>query len=134
MTARSCDTSVLIPAIATWHPDHVVARDAIDDVEGVPAHVLVECYSVLTRLPAPQRWSAAAAAELIAGLRLDALSLPGDLHQPLIAELARHGVRGGATYDGLVAATAKHHDLHLVTRDRRACPTYDAVGVTYTML
>lgn len=36
---------------------------------------------------------------------------------------------GGAIYDALIAATAKHAGAVLVTRDRRALPTYDTIGV-----
>lgn len=134
MTDRTCDTSVLVPALAAWHRDHEVARAALADVAAIPAHVVLECYSVLTRLPSPHRWDAASAAAVLAALDVEALELHGDGHRQLVAELAHHGVRGGAVYDGLVAATVRHHGLHLVTRDRRARPVYDALGVGYTLL
>lgn len=43
--------------------------------------------------------------------------------------LALLGVAGGATYDGLVALAAREHEAVLVTRDARARPTYEALGV-----
>lgn len=42
--------------------------------------------------------------------------------------VALPGVSGGATYDGLVGATAAEAHLPLLTLDRRARRTYEAVG------
>ena len=47
---------------------------------------------------------------------------------------ARQRIGGGAAYDALVAATAKHHGLALVTADRRARRTYEAMGVQIQLL
>ncbi|MEX0427861.1 PIN domain-containing protein [Nocardioides sp. DS6] len=44
------------------------------------------------------------------------------------------GVGGGATYDALIAATAQHHEHRLLTADRRARATYDALGVDYEVV
>ena len=41
---------------------------------------------------------------------------------------------GGATYDGLIALTARNQGLKLISLDRRAVPTYEAVGVEYEIL
>jgi predicted nucleic acid-binding protein len=49
-------------------------------------------------------------------------------------ELARSGVAGGATYDGLVALAAREHGAVLVTRDARARSTYEALGVSVDVL
>jgi predicted nucleic acid-binding protein len=38
------------------------------------------------------------------------------------------GVRGGALYDALIAATAVRHDADLLSADSRARATYDAMG------
>ncbi|HYN30821.1 MAG TPA: PIN domain-containing protein [Dermatophilaceae bacterium] len=131
----TCDTSLLIAALLQWHPRHQVARAALRTrVQALPAHVVVECFSVLTRLPAPHRLSAADSGAALAGLRLPLLTLPADGHLRLVQDLARAGIRGGATYDGLVAATARHHDATLLTADRRARATYEAVGARVGML
>ena len=49
-------------------------------------------------------------------------------------DLAARGIVGGATYDGLVALAAHAHGATLVTRDARARPTYEAVGVTVEVI
>lgn len=133
-TVNACDTSVLVPTLLPWHPDHNVARQAFRSVEGLPAHVLVETFSVLTRLPAPHRVSPADASAALAALQrtgLTVLALPPEAHHPMIESVAREGLRGGAIYDALVGATAQSHEHMLLTRDRRASTTYDAVGVSY---
>jgi predicted nucleic acid-binding protein len=132
--AYACDTSVLVPALVSWHPGHDAARRAIlESVTAIPAHVLLETYSVLTRLPAPHRVSPEDAAAVVAGLRLDPVTLPAAQQRKLVTAASGAGVRGGAVYDALVGTTARHHDLHLLTRDRRARTTYDSIGVRYTL-
>lgn len=129
-SATTCDTSVLVAALVTWHPRHTRARRAVAErVTALPAHVLIETYSVLTRLPAPHRLSAAVAGEAVTGIDLDLLTLPAPQQVQTIGTLARREVRGGAAYDGLVAATARHHDATLLTSDRRAARTYQTLGV-----
>ncbi len=134
MTAgATCDTSVLVPALVSWHHDHEQARmSVVDQVTALPAHVLIETYSVLTRLPAPHRIAPVDAAAAIA-VTIGIVALPADSHLDLITEMSRHGIRGGAVYDALIAATARHHDLLLLTRDRRARAVYEAVGVQYAL-
>lgn len=135
MSGATCDTSVLIPALVAWHPDHDSARRSLEDtITTLIAHVLVECYSVLTRLPAPHRFSAGDAGLLLDALELRTVALPASRHRALLSAMAAGGVRGGAVYDGVVAATARHHDLQLLTRDRRARATYDALGVAHTLV
>jgi predicted nucleic acid-binding protein len=129
----ACDTSVLIAALSAWHPRHESAREAGGRLRAVPAHVLLETYSTLTRLPV-HRVSAQVAHEAVAGLGLSAIALPAERHLEVIAALSRHGIKGGAVYDGLIAATAAHHDLPLLTMDRRARATYDALGVSYVVV
>jgi toxin FitB len=132
----ACDTSVMVPALVAWHPEHAAARRALADVvTAIPAHVLLESFSVLTRLPAPHRIAASDAAAVLDAMvdaaGLAPIVLPAEEHRRLVSTLAAHGVRGGAVYDGLVGATARHHDLELLTRDRRARTTYEALGVRH---
>lgn len=134
MSGPTCDTSLLIPALASWHPRHREAWKLASQIESVPGHVLLETYSVLTRLPAPQRFSAADAGALIAASKLKALVLPPDAHAELVARAAELTIPGGAIYDALIATTTKHHGLTLISLDQRARPTYDSIGVKYTLL
>lgn len=133
--SATCDTSVLVAALTSWHPQHERARAQITErVRSVPAHVLLECYSVLTRLPAPHRIAPVHAGGVLDQVGLGTLALPDGEQRALARRLARAGVRGGASYDGLVGATALHHDLTLLTSDRRARTTYDALGVGYELV
>jgi toxin FitB len=99
----------------------------------VPAHVLIEAYAVLTRLPSGLAVAAPQAASVLtrrfhqSPLRLDDAQRAGVLHT-----LANAGVFGGATYDGLVALEAEAHGHALLTLDLRAQSTYQRLGVAFT--
>jgi predicted nucleic acid-binding protein len=130
------DSSVAVAGILAAHENHEAARRCLEaDRPRLVAHSAFETYSVLTRLPLPDRLSPSAAWRLLdrhfrsAPLVLRARSL-----QQLLASLANSGVWGGSVYDGLVAGTAKEHGAELVTLDRRAVPTYEAVGVAFRLL
>lgn len=134
MSGDTCDTSVLVPALVEGHPEHEAAHAAMSSVTALPAHVLLETYSVLTRLPPPLRIGAAEAATAVGALRHHVADLPAERVRALVADCARHGITGGAVYDALVAGTAIHHGLRLLTRDRRARATYDGLGTRYALL
>jgi hypothetical protein len=97
--------------------------------------VLVEAYSVLTRLPSGLAVAPTLAASVLARrfshppLRLD------DAQRGIVLQtLAAAGVFGGASYDGLVALEAKTHGRTLLTLDERAQSTYRRLGVPYTVV
>jgi len=46
-----------------------------------------------------------------------------------LREIGERGIAGGSVYDALVGATARAHGLTLISRDRRARLTYEALGV-----
>ncbi|MDO5502302.1 MAG: PIN domain-containing protein [Actinomycetia bacterium] len=129
-----CDTSVLVPALIQWHPAHEHCRAALKDVRAVAAHVLIETFSVLTRLPAPHRLSARNAADLLGALPFQPLGLPAAETMDLVASLGSGEIRGGAVYDALVARTVALASGVLLTRDKRAQTAYDTVGVAYRLL
>lgn len=131
----TADTSVVVPALAGWHENHEVAAGALDGVAALPAHVLIEAYAVLTRLPgglavAPE----AAAAVLASRFGDEPLQLAGAERRTLLSTLAAAGVGGGASYDGLVALEAAAHEQVLLTRDARAQDTYRRLGVAFRAL
>lgn len=130
----ACDTSILIPLLSPWHPAHSEATAHIAQISGVPVHALLETYSVLTRLPLPYTTPARDAAAVIASLPWPSLALPQDEHVRLPVRAAQHDIKGGAVYDGLIAATAAHHCLPLMTRDSRAQRTYRAFGLEVALL
>lgn len=62
------------------------------------------------------------------------LTLPSSGPRSLLGSAPDQGISGGSVYDALIAATVKHADATLLTRDRRAASTYEAVGVAFRML
>ena len=129
------DTSVVVAGFASWHEGHASAAGVLARKPRLPAHVLIECYSVLTRLPAPHRAGAAVIESFLAERFPQALlTLPAQALRALLRTAAAAGITGGAIYDALIGATAKHAGAILLTRDRRALPTYDAIGVRYDLI
>lgn len=132
--SRTPDTSVLVAALAGWHPRHQDARAALKGVDVVVGHVLLETYSVLTRLPAPHRISAADAGRAIGALPWQVVGLPGDRSAELLVTCSSRGIVGGSVYDALIAATARHHGLTLVTSDGRARRTYAGLQAKHLVI
>jgi predicted nucleic acid-binding protein len=129
------DTSVVVAAFASWHEGHAAATAALARRPRLPAHVYLESYSVLTRLPPPHR-APAVVVEGFLGARFPAapLVLPGPAQRSLLRSAVAASIVGGAIYDALVAAAVKHARATLLTRDRRAIPVYEAIGVAYDVL
>lgn len=129
------DTSVVVAAFASWHEGHRSALAAMARRPRIPAHVLIESFSVLTRLPAPHRSSP----EIVQAF-LDEhfpqapLSLPGAALRALVHAAVAARVSGGAIYDALVAETARRARAILLTRDRRAISTYERLAVRYELI
>lgn len=124
------DSSVAIAAFGEWHELNDAAAGIVDEGAAIPAHALLETYSVLTGFPPPHR----APAEIVDTWLDDRfpriLSPPSAEEQrDLVRQLAGAGRIGGAAYDALVALTAKIAGATLATADRRALPVYDLVGV-----
>jgi predicted nucleic acid-binding protein len=129
------DTSVAVAATVSWHEAHDAARTAATG-SAIPVHARLESYSVLTRLPAPHRLAPEVAAELLQGWFPAARVLVPDasLATSLVERLAAIPISGSAVYDALVGLTAADHGVELVTRDRRAARTYEALGVAHRVL
>jgi predicted nucleic acid-binding protein len=131
----TADTSVVVPALSGWHKNHDAAADAIAGIAALPAHVLIEAYAVLTRLPGGLAVPPAAAAAVLSSRFSEApLQLAAAERRTLLSTLATAGVGGGASYDGLVALEATAHREVLLTRDVRAQETYRRVGVAFRAL
>ena len=125
------DSSVVIAALAPWHMAHRTARTALTGVDVcLPAHVAFETTSALSRMPEGQRISPTLVLET---LQRDFpepwLALSGSEQRACLVRAVERGVRGGALYDALIAATAAQHGADLLSADERARPTYEAMGV-----
>jgi len=112
------------------HAHHAAVLAAVSGEQlGLAGHAVFETYSVLTRLPAPQRLSGALAARVIHHNFPHTQQLAGTRGSDLLTDFAAAGITGAAVYDGLIGACAAQSGSTLVSCDRRAMPTYGALGV-----
>jgi predicted nucleic acid-binding protein len=125
------DSSVTIAAAAPWHVAHPAAVTALaSEPPSLISHVAFETTAALSRMPEGQRLAPAVVREwLELRFRSRWLSLPAAAARRALRTAVEHGIRGGALYDALIAATASHHHHTIVSADRRAAPVYSAFGV-----
>jgi predicted nucleic acid-binding protein len=130
------DSSVTIAAAAPWHVVHKAAIGALAaDRAALIAHVAFETTAALSRMPEGQRLSPAVVLEwLERRFPTTWLTLPAAATRRGLYSAVDSGIRGGALYDALIAATAAHHKCTLVSADRRAARVYAAVGVDVVYL
>ncbi len=115
MATTAVDASVVIAALLGWHEAHRPAFAALaaaveEDDLVFPISALIECYSVLTRLPAAHRLSPGDAAGLLeSSLRTTSrvTGLRATSAWSFLAALVREEVRGGATYDRRILEEAR---------------------------
>jgi predicted nucleic acid-binding protein len=114
MPAIAVDTSVVIPALVSWHVRHAPAASAMERLLRrssllLPLPVVVEAYSVLTRMPAPHRLSPPVAHELLARTFQSARLSPFRPRNvwSFLQALAEHEIAGGAVYDAAVLEAAR---------------------------
>ena len=124
------DTSTAIALVVEDHEAHGATLEAVRGRRlGLSGHAWFETYSVLRRLPPGLRRSPADVTRLLAS-NFPASAFLGEVESlDLGRELARLGVSGGTVYDALVGAAARQHHVPLVSRDARARPVYEALGV-----
>ncbi|CAN5812563.1 type II toxin-antitoxin system VapC family toxin [soil metagenome] len=129
------DTSAAIAIVLADHEGHAGTLEAVHGFHlGLAGHAWFEAFSVLTRLPPGMRRSPADVGAILdhdfpATRHLDE---PGTA--ALRSDLARLGISGGAVYDALVGAAARQHGLPLFSRDRRALPVYESLGVAVRLI
>jgi predicted nucleic acid-binding protein len=123
------DSSVVIAALAPWHEAHGPCRAALAEEEArLPAHVAFETTSALSRMPEGRRIAPGVVrTALERDFRQPWLALDGDETREALRRAVAAGVRGGALYDALIAATAAGHEAVVLSADRRALPTYGAM-------
>ena len=116
MAPTAVDTSVVVAALLPWHEHHESAAKCLRALLGsaneliLPATVLIEAYSVMTRLPAPHRLSTQDARDLLErNFRRTAhlVSLSADQSWNVLDELASRSIAGGAAHDGVILACAR---------------------------
>jgi predicted nucleic acid-binding protein len=107
------DTSVVIAGLLSWHEFHESAAAALNGLIGrrlllLPQPVLIESYSVMTRLPSPHRLRAEVAHELLAASFKDVPIgvLPPRKSWDFLQTCVSEGVAGGRTYDAAIALIA----------------------------
>ena len=126
---------MVVAAFASWHESHEAARRALDSGLRLIEHCALETYSVLTRLPPPHRTSGTVVRDFLeTRFPQPLLRLSAQAYKDFILGLPDRGVTGGASYDALVAATAAHCSVELVTCDRRALPVYERYGIRTQLL
>jgi predicted nucleic acid-binding protein len=129
------DTSIAVALAVAGHDDHHAVRTVIGDRScGLSGHAAFETFSVLTRLPPPNRRTPHAVARLLAHNFPGSRFLSADGAQRLHARLASLGIAGSGVCDALVAAAAAEHGIPLVTRDRRAAETYRALDIDFELI
>jgi len=125
----------VIAAFASWNEHHEAAIQALGDVRDLIAHVELESYSVLTRLPEPFRADPEIVARYLSeDFDGERFTLPQEARRPLIKRLATLSISGGAVYDAIVALTSAEQGHTLLSCDTRASRTYARIGVDVTYL
>lgn len=129
------DTSAAIALLDEAHVGYAATTETAEGlILGLAGHAMFETYSVLTRLPGEKRLGANTASQLIAHEFPRSVTLSPAKSQEALAALAGAGISGGAVYDGLVGLAARHAGIQLLSRDRRALPTYQALGVDVRLI
>jgi predicted nucleic acid-binding protein len=125
------DSSITIAAAAPWHVAHEDATAALRAQRcALIAHVAFETTAAMSRMPEGQRVAPAVVLEwLERRFQAGWLALPAGAARRSLRFAVERGIRGGALYDALIAATAAHHRHTLVSADRRAAPVYEAFAV-----
>jgi predicted nucleic acid-binding protein len=138
MRRVALDTSVVVPAVLSWHEHHARAAAALRTLADrgsevvLPAPALLEAYAVITRLPPPWRTSARIARELLVRnfrqrevAALDAADVWG-----LLDDAIRDGLAGGVVYDAHVLACARRAGATaLLTMNARDFARLDCAGI-----
>jgi predicted nucleic acid-binding protein len=129
------DTSVAVALSVVDHDHHDETFAALAGRRlGLAGHAAFETFSVLTRLPPPDRRTPATVARVLSANFPETRFLSAAAAAELLARLDLAGIAGGAVYDALVGATAVEHGLRLATRDRRALETYRTLDVSVELL
>jgi predicted nucleic acid-binding protein len=124
------DSSVLIPALAASYDGHERCFAALAGRSPrLISHVAFETTSVLSRMPEGLRMTPVTVRDALDHDFPDSwLALDADGQRACLRLAVDAGLRGGALYDALIAATAREHGATLLSADRRAQEAYEAMG------
>ena len=107
------DSSVVIAGLLSWHEFHRRAGHALENALAsrrllIPLPVLVESYSVMTRLPSPHRLRPEIAHELLHDSFADArvVGLSPRKAWTFLGDCVSSATAGGRVYDAVIAAAA----------------------------
>lgn len=130
------DTSVVVGALTLADASaRAECEKALRSSPAPIAHVFLETYSVLTRIPAPLRMTGIQAGTFLTqAFPKSPLTIGPDENREFLDRLLREHIIGGSTYDALIAFTSVKHGAQLITRDRRAAATYAAMGASITFI
>jgi predicted nucleic acid-binding protein len=109
------DSNVIVAALAPWHERHEAAAAAVEKALSsragvvIPAHALLEAYSVLTRLPEPYRARGLDVADALQRTFSSATiaGFPVKGVWEMLADLASNDIAGGSVYDAAILRTAE---------------------------
>lgn len=115
------DSSCMIAAACSWHEFHERAigemRRRLERSETMitAGPTLVETYSVLTRLPSPQRLLPAIAWQIIEQTYIqqaEIVALTAAQYSILLSQMAQAGGTGGQVYDTVILSCATHNQVN----------------------
>ena len=126
------DTSVAVALAVADHEHHEATMEAVGRRRlGLAGHAAFETFSVLTRLPGVSAVGPQTVGALLDRAFPERSWLTPKQHDALLRRLPQLGVTGGMVYDALVGESARVAGRTLLTRDRRAQRTYEAIGVHF---
>lgn len=129
------DTSVALALLVASHRQHAAARAWSEGREvALSGHAAAETFSVMTRLPGDARFKPEDAALLMSSRFAPCLVPDPPTLRNLPNILAPLGIAGGAVYDALVGLAARDNSVQLATRDARALPTYERLGISVVVV
>lgn len=132
---RLVDASAAVALLVSDHERHDATFEALGERRlGLCGHAAFETFSVLTRLPVPNRRAPSVVARLLASNFPETRFLTSPRAVELVRSLGELGLGGGVVYDALVGAAAVEHGRILASWDRRALDTYHRLGVEVELL
>lgn len=132
---RLVDASAAVALLVSDHERHDATFEALGERRlGLCGHAAFETFSVLTRLPVPNRRAPSVVARLLTSNFPETRFLTSPRAVELVRSLGELGLGGGVVYDALVGAAAVEHGRILASWDRRALDTYHRLGVEVELL